>query len=81
MKKFLKKAWVFFLVMSIPAAIITFFVAFYHLNEDSLKPAIICLLSASWVLWMIVCNEDRGDKKKRRREYEEDETRDRKNAS
>lgn len=79
MKNFLKKAWIFFLVMSLPAATITFFVSACYLDSDTIKPAIVCLISGSWLLWMCICNTPK--EKKRRREYEEDETRDRKNAS
>ena len=74
-KKIVWKIWVNFLVLSIPVSAITFLVSICCLNTETIKPAIICFISGSWLLWLIICNTP--DENNKRRECK-DETRDNK---
>ena len=61
-KKIFWKIWVRFLVLSIPAAIITFIISACCLDSDTITPGIICLLSGAWLMILVVANSDRGKK-------------------
>lgn len=76
MRKFRKivwKIWVHFLVLSIPAAIITFIISACCLDSETIIPGIVCLLSGAWLLWLAICNERPRERRK------ENETRDKEN--
>lgn len=63
MRKFRKivwKIWVHFLVLSIPAAIMTFIISACCLDSDTIIPGIVCLLSGAWLMLLAVANSDRG---------------------
>lgn len=68
MRKFRKivwKIWVHFLVLSIPAAIITFIISACCLDSDTIIPGIVCLLSGAWLMLLTIANTD-NDKEKRK---------------
>ena len=68
MRKFRKivwKIWVHFLVLSIPAAIITFIISACCLDSETIIPGIVCLLSGAWLMLLTIANTD-NDKEKRK---------------
>lgn len=80
MRKFRKivwKIWVHFLVLSIPAAIITFIISACCLDSDTIIPGIVCLLSGAWLMLLTIANTDNDKEKRKRRK--ENETRDKEN--
>lgn len=80
MRKFRKivwKIWVHFLVLSIPAAIITFIISACCLDSDTIIPGIVCLLSGAWLMLLTIANTDNDKEKRGRRK--ENETRDKEN--
>lgn len=64
-RKFVWKIWVHFLVLSIPAAIITFIISACCLDSDTIIPGIVCLLSGAWLMLLTIANTD-NDKEKRK---------------
>ena len=68
MKRFRKivwKIWVHFLVLSIPAAIITFIISACCLDSDTIIPGIVCLLSGAWLMLLTIANTDNNKEKRK----------------
>ena len=85
MKKFRKivwKIWGCFLIISVPANILSLLFMACCMDSDSVIPPIVVTINASWLLLLIIANDPvRIEKERRKKEAKKGETRDKKNCA
>lgn len=65
MKRNIRMIWKWFLILSIPANIISLFFMACCMDSDTPIPFIVGSINAGWLLLLAIANEDRDKNKKR----------------
>lgn len=63
MKKKLWRIWQAFLILSIPLNIVSLVICGCMLDSKSHIPLIVCGINILWLVWLMVCNAEKNEKK------------------